>query len=154
MHTALTLHQQSWIRRCLQQGQAVTQAEDACKMHGFQSEPDPLSTVLSPTPTIQVTLEGRPPTLTLSELSHMALTDLAKLYSVNLTASLPLECTLTVYSSALSHVVSCSSPDLHQCLQPCTHDLSPAGKQGSLRASAFSCLSALAGPAPPDLPTL
>ena len=71
-------------------------------MHGFQSEPDPLSTVLSPTPTIQVTLEGRPPTLTLSELGHMALTDIAKLYSVNSTASLPLECTLTACSSALS----------------------------------------------------
>lgn len=63
-------------------GGRVLQALDICKTHGFQHEPDPLLTLLTATPAMQVTLEGRPPTLTLSQIGCMHLTDVAKLYSV------------------------------------------------------------------------
>ncbi|KAL0023850.1 hypothetical protein WJX77_011471 [Trebouxia sp. C0004] len=59
----------------------LTGALDICKTHGFHYEPHPLLTLSTATPSMQVTLEGRPPTLTLSQIGSMPLTDIAKLYS-------------------------------------------------------------------------
>ena len=56
---------------------------DVCRVHGFQSEPDPMLRLMTENPRMQTTLDSRHTHLTCNELKHMDLTDLVNVYSVS-----------------------------------------------------------------------